>query len=135
MSQEAQDFLTPTRLEAGSSLGEALHHDPRQLPHPRCLPMDTRCFVSGFFLKPLCNLLLSFPFDTSGDGCTERLSVLSKVTQLVKNWDCSPSNLASHLHFLGGCVCSMGETPGQGLKPRHSSDLSHSSDNAGSLTC
>ena len=37
--------------------------------------------------------------------------------------------------FLFGCTCGKQMFPGQGLNPCHSSNLSHSSDNTGSLTC
>ena len=37
--------------------------------------------------------------------------------------------------FLSGCTYSMQKFQGQGLNPCHSSDLSQSSDNAGSWTC
>ena len=37
--------------------------------------------------------------------------------------------------FIFGCTCGMWKFPGQGSNPYHNSDLSHSSDNARSLTC
>ena len=36
---------------------------------------------------------------------------------------------------VGCCAHGMRKFPGQGLNPHHSSDLSHKSDNTGSLTC
>ena len=42
--------------------------------------------------------------------------------------------LTLSLHPLFACTCSTQKFPGQGWNPSHSIDLSHSSDNARSLT-
>ena len=76
--------------------------------------------IPGFIIYPLWQPL------HRGDGCT--------VTVRLRKNSCTPAEPLAPPFLFWPHSC-MGKFLGQGLNPCHSSHLSHSSDNPGSLTC
>ena len=66
----------------------------------------------------------------------ELLSQLSRdaVIPIMSQWELLLLHVFLHSSFFG-LSCGMRKLPGQGSNQLHSSNLSHSSDNARSLTC